>query len=238
VNAAGREEAPLDVAAVSARDAATSPEPPGGPDPAAQQPDAAETPSEPSRAVASSDGEVGTSAAPVGASVGVAPAVAGTRQGMTPAEVLATLRSVFSAGAAVCCWVARIDGIGSMADALPGDLTGCSEGRAWSVRAEVRWKARPGDGYAMLYLGASDQLPEGFVSLTTGLSEISGGDSGELYLWGTRGADGRYRSTRLGRPLEYPALVGEHPEPRLPYRLLVDAAGLVRYVRLALREMD
>lgn len=238
MNAAGREESPLHVDAASAGDAATSPEPPGGPDPAAQQPDHAMLPSEPSRAVATSDGEVAALASPVGASEGVTLAVAGTRQGTMSAEVLATLRLVFPAGAAVCCWVARIDGIGSMADALPGDLTGCSEGRAWGVRAEVRWKARPGDGYAMLYLGAGDQLPDGFVSLTTGLSEISGGDGGELYLWGTRGADGRYHSTRLGRPLEYPALVGDQPDPRLPYRLLVDAAGLARYVRLALRETD
>ena len=165
-------------------------------------------------------------------------AVAGARSRMTAEDILATLRAVFPTDTRAWSWTARADRIGPLAAELPSAVSGCSEGRAWGLHAEVRWRLQPELGYTALYLGTGEWLPEGFSVLGADLRAVAGEEAEGVHLWGKRDADGRYRSTRLAGALEYPALDAPTPDPRVPYELLLDPTGEVRYVRLTLREQD
>jgi len=163
------------------------------------------------------------------------PAVAGARDGLSAADLLALLAAVFSPGASVRHWTARLDAIGPLASGLPAALAGWTEGRAWSARAEVRWQQAGQGRYSALYLGEGERLPDGFAPLATGLRAVPGEDAAGLYLWGRRGPDGRYHATRLPHPLDYPAAAGAL-EARQPYQVLVGPDEVVRFLRLTLAE--
>jgi hypothetical protein len=167
------------------------------------------------------------------------PAVVAVREGLAADELLAVLGSVFPAGTPSRHWCACLDTIGPLADGHPTDLAGWSEGRAWGARAEVRWQQAADGRYRVLYLGDGDTLPDGFTALDADLRAEPGEETAGVYLWGARGDDGRYHTTRLPRPLEYPgigATASDNREPRVPYRVLSGADGVARFVRLALAE--
>jgi hypothetical protein len=128
-----------------------------------------------------------------------------------------------------------VETIGPLASGLPTELAGWTEGRAWSARAEVRWQQASAGQFSALYLGGGEALPDGFAPLARDLRAVPGEDAAGLYLWGRRGDDGLYRSTRLPRPLDYPA-AGGMPEARQPYQILVGSDGLVYFLRLTLAE--
>ncbi|HZR97212.1 MAG TPA: hypothetical protein VFE37_00815 [Chloroflexota bacterium] len=163
------------------------------------------------------------------------PAVAGTRDGLSAADLLALLAALFPAGTPARHWTASLDSIGPLASGLPADLAGATEGRAWSARAELRWQQAGGGQFSALYLGEGEALPDGFAPLARDLRTRHGEAAAGLYLWGRRDADGRYRSTRLPRPLDYPA-AGNAPEVRQPYQLLVGPDGIAYFLRLTLAE--
>jgi hypothetical protein len=163
------------------------------------------------------------------------PAVAGTRDGLSAADLLALLAAVFPAGTPARHWTAGLDRIGPLASGLPADLAGATEGRAWSARAELRWQQAGRDVFSALYLGEGEALPDGFAPLARDLRARPGEDAAGLHLWGRRGDDGLYRSTRLPRPLDYPA-AGSAPEVRQPYQLLVGPDGIAYFLRLTLAE--
>jgi hypothetical protein len=163
------------------------------------------------------------------------PAVAGVRDDLTADALLALLRATFAAGRTLH-WSACLDTLGPISAGLPTDLTGWTEGRAWGAGAEVRWQPAGDARFSALYLGEGDALPEGFQALATDLRAVPGAEPDGLFLWGTRGADGEYREPRLPRLLDYAALGASAPQARLPCRLIVDAAGQVRFVRLMLEE--
>ncbi len=164
------------------------------------------------------------------------PAVAGVREELGADELLALLAAVFPPGTPCRHWCACLDTIGPLAGGLPSDLAGWSDGRAWGARAEVRWQQATDGRYGALYLADGETLPAGFAALDADLRAVPSEDAAGLYLWGTRRDDGRYHTTRLPRPLEYPGLGASGREPRVPYRVLWGADGVVRFVRLALVE--
>lgn len=159
------------------------------------------------------------------------PAVAGGRDDLTANTLLALLRATFADGHAHH-WGACLDTLGPISAGLPSDLAGWSEGRAWDARAEVRWQPASAERYAALYLGDGETLPEGFQALDGDLRAVPGAETDGLFLWGTRGADSQYWDPRLPRPLDYAGLGATAPEARVPCRLLVDADGQVRFIRL------
>jgi hypothetical protein len=168
-------------------------------------------------------------------------AVAATCQGLGAPELLAVLAAVFSAGARCCHWCACVDTLGPVAAGLPADLSGWSEGRAWGAHAEVRWQQDPSGPYSALYLGTADRLPPDFLVLGPKLRAAPGEPADGLFLWGTRDADGRFRSPRLPHALEYPGLAvlaqaADAPEARVPYERLLAVDGTVRFLRLTLPE--
>jgi hypothetical protein len=163
------------------------------------------------------------------------PAVAAVRDDLTADALLALLRATFGSGDALH-WSACVDTLGPITAGAPQDLTGWSEGRVWGTRAEVRWQPAGGEHFSALYLGEGEALPEGFEALVGDLRAVPSAESEGLFLWGTRGADGQYRESRLPRPLDYTALGTTAAEARVPCRLLVDAAGRVRFIRLTVEE--
>jgi hypothetical protein len=202
-------------------------------------PTAVTAPGEPSAAVRNpanaaageaSAPDVATASAPDGGRRGL-PAVAGTRDDLTADALLALLRATF-ADSRTYGWGASIDTLGPISAGPPSNLDGWSEGRAWGAGAEVRWQPAGAERYAALYLGDGETLPEGFRALADDLRAVPSADPEGLFLWGTRGADGQYWDARSPRPRDYAALGAMAPEVRVPCRLLVDAAGQVRFIRL------
>ena len=177
---------------------------------------------------------------PRGVAVGLAdegwPAVAAAREGMDAGQLLGAMRAVFPAETRTCHWSACVDTLSPIGAGLPGDLAGWAEGRVWGRQAEVRWRRQRGGHFSALFLGDGELIPAGFSALGAPLRAVPSRDVDGLCLWGSRAADGRYYSSRLPRGLDYAGLGTDAVQARIPFRLLLDAAGQVRFVRLALAE--
>jgi hypothetical protein len=180
------------------------------------------------------------SSAPSSVRVGLAdegwPAVAAARDGLDAEQLLGTLRAVFPAETRTCHWSACLDTISPIGAGLPADLAGWTEGRVWGRQAEVRWRPQSDGNFSALFLGDGELIPEGFSALGAPLRAVPSRDVDGLCLWGRRAADGRYYSSRLSRGLDYAGLETDAAQARIPFRLLLDGAGQVRFVRLALTE--
>jgi len=169
-------------------------------------------------------------------------AVAAARDGLAAADLLALLTGVFPPGARAAHWGACLDTIGPLAAGIPADLTGWTEGRAWSARAELRWQQASDGTYRALYLGEAGAAPAGFTLLAADLRAVVAADAPGLLLWGARGSDGQYHAARLPRPLDYPAVASlglasaDSGAPSVSCELLLGHDGAVRWVRLALSE--
>ena len=164
------------------------------------------------------------------------PAVAAARAGLDAEQLLGALQTVFPPDTRTCHWSACVDTLSPVQAGLPADLSGWAEGRVWGRQAEVRWRQQGNGHFSALFLGDGELIPDGFSALGEPLRAVPGEDVDGLYLWGTRAADGRYYSSRLPHGLDYAGLGTDAARARIPFRLLLDAAGQVRYVRLALPE--
>jgi hypothetical protein len=205
------------------------------PAPAAAQRSEASAPTEEAPAPsAAAERTPESTSAPDGGRPGV-PALAAVRDDLTAESLLALLQATFAVGRALH-WSACLDTLGPITAGLPEDLTGWSEGRVWGTQAEMRWQPAGLERFSALYLGEGEALPEGFSVLASDLRAVPSAETEGLFLWGTRGTDGQYREPRLPRPLDYAGLGVTATEARVPCRLLVDAAGQVRFVRLSVDE--
>lgn len=169
-------------------------------------------------------------------------AVAAAGDDLAAADLLALLAAVFPPGTRAAHWSACLDTIGPLAAGSPTELAGWTEGRVWGARAEVRWQRAPGGAYQALYLGDAASAPASLTPLADDLRAVVDAAAPALLFWGTRDADGRYQATRLPSPLDYPAAAAlglaneENGTASVPCELLVSPNGVVRWVRLALRE--
>lgn len=175
-----------------------------------------------------------TTSAPDAGRPGV-PALAAARDDLTADGILSLLPSLFPTGRALH-WGASLDTLGPITAGLPENLNGWCEGRVWGAQGEVRWQATEADHFSVLYLGEGDTPPDGFHPLTTDLRSVASAEPDGLVLWGAREADGQYRELRLPRPLDYSAVGATGVQAHVPCRLLVDAAGQVRFIRLTVAE--
>ncbi|MBX5490441.1 MAG: hypothetical protein IRZ14_04725 [Chloroflexi bacterium] len=158
------------------------------------------------------------------------PAIAACRDGLGDDELLAVLATLFPEPEATRHWLAGVARCGAVATGLPASLAGWDEGRVWAAHAEVRWTRQTDGQHRALYLAEGTEVPPGWQPLAYALRSRPGAP---LALWGRQGADGSHYTRGRAAPLEYAGLPVRDGIAWVGCRYLLDAAGVVRFIRLA-----